>query len=148
MVLKKSITERFYMKNKSLIALAIIVLSIPGVVYGQMYGQMEKNKTAMDGQRREMMSKKMGMMGSCPMMCSMMAPTVTATSDGGIIIVAGNKITKYDAALTMVNEVERKIDREAMQKMMDSMGDLCPMMDKSQMNDVKDDASESIKSNN
>ena len=39
-----------------------------------------------------------GMMGGM-MMKSMMEKTMVATSDGGIIVLAGNKLTKYDKDL-------------------------------------------------
>lgn len=61
--------------------------------------------------------KMMGM----PMMMQMMQKSVTATSDGGVVIVVGNKITKYDKDLNVVKEVEGKMDMEAMMKK-------CPMM--------------------
>ncbi|MBP9855607.1 MAG: hypothetical protein KBD53_12130, partial [Candidatus Omnitrophica bacterium] len=56
-----------------------------GMKGGMMDGGM-MGKGMMDGK----------MMGMCPMMQSMMQKQVVATSDGGIIVVVGNKITKYD----------------------------------------------------
>jgi len=35
-------------------------------------------------------------------------PTVVATSDGGVVILQGPKLVKYDSMLTLVNEVELK----------------------------------------
>ncbi len=68
--------------------------------------------------------KMMGM----PMMMQMMQKSVTATNDGGVVIVAGNKITKYDKDLNVVKEVESKMDMEAMMKNMGDMMKKCPMM--------------------
>ena len=51
-----------------------------------------------------------------------------ATSDGGIVIVTGNKLTKYDKDLNVVKEIELKTDMVGMQKMMDDMKSMCPMM--------------------
>jgi len=76
------------------------------------------------------------MMGTCPMMQSMMQKQVVATSDGGIIVVGGNKITKYDKDLNVVKEVEQKMDMEGMKKMMKD----CPMMGKGMMGNTGDDA--------
>ncbi len=42
------------------------------------------------------------------MMGMMNRPTVTATSDGGIVIMEGPRLIKYDKDLKLVNEVELK----------------------------------------
>ncbi len=85
----------------------------------------------------DMKDMKKGMMGHM-MMKSMMDKSVVATSDGGIVVVAGNKITKYDKDLNVVKEVEIKVDAEAMQKQMGEMMKMCPMM-----GDMKDMGGES-----
>ena len=59
---------------------------------------------------------------------SMMNKSVVPTSDGGIVIVAGNKITKYDKDLNVVKEAEVKVDMEATKKQMADMMKMCPMM--------------------
>jgi len=76
--------------------------------------------------------KKMGM---CPMMKSMMDRNVTATSDGGIVVVSCNKLTKYDKDLNLVKEIELKMDMEGMHKMMENMKGMCPMMEKMKSSD-------------
>ena len=68
------------------------------------------------------MMAKDKMMGMC--MCPMMKESLVATQDGGVIVMIGNKLQKYDKNLTLKKEVEIKIDMEAMRKMMES----CPMM--------------------
>ena len=78
--------------------------------------------------------KGMGMMKH-GMMMKMMEKNVVATSDGGIVIVAGNNLTKYDKNLKLVKEVELKSDMEGMNRMMAD----CPMMkgmDKDDDNDA------------
>ncbi len=97
-------------------------------------GMMNMGDTGMMG-KGMMGSKMMGMMGMCPMMQSMMQRQVVATSDGGIIVVSGNKLTKYDKDLNVVKEVEQKMDMEAMQKMMENMKSMCPMMGKMMSSD-------------
>jgi len=68
------------------------------------------------------MEQRMGMMG-CP--CAMMGKTqMVATEDGGVIVLAGNKLMKYDADLGLVKEVEVKMPAGSMG------GRQCPMMGK------------------
>ncbi len=118
------------MKKVILGITAVLVLTVSGLALAQ----MDKDKGMMGGgmMKGDMMEKggMMGgkMMGMCPMMQSMMQKQVVATSDGGIIVVMGNKITKYDKDLNVIKEVEQKMDMEGMQKMMESMKSMCPMM--------------------
>ncbi len=96
-------------------------------------GQMNMDKGGMMGggmMGKGMMGKEMmGMMKMHKMMGNMQNEVV-ATSDGGIVIVGGNKITKYDKDLNVVKEAEFKQNTEAMQKMMNEMMAKCPMMGK------------------
>ncbi len=85
-------------------------------------GMMEGMK---GGEGKGMMGGKM--MGM-HMMKMMMEKSVVATSDGGVVVVAGNKITKYNKNLDLVKEVEVKMDMEAMEKNMKEMMEKCPMM--------------------
>jgi hypothetical protein len=71
-----------------------------------------------------------GMRGKHMMMKMMMQKSVVATSDGGVVVVAGNKITKYDKNLKVVNEADIKMDMEAMGQQMHEMMANCPMMNK------------------
>jgi hypothetical protein len=65
----------------------------------------------------EMMEKDMKGRGiKHEMMMRRMQRSVVATSDGGVVIVAGNKITKYDRNLNVIKEVQLKSDE--MEKMM------------------------------
>ena len=70
----------------------------------------------------------------CPMMCkSMMEKTLVATDDGGVILMAGCKLIKFDKDLNKVKEVPIEIDMKAMQdKMQEIMKNcpMCPMMQK------------------
>ena len=131
-----------YMK-KSLIAVAVVI--IVGTS-GFAIAQMDKGKEMMSdkagmmdgkGGMMGMMGKGMmdgKMMGMCPMMggmmSSMMGKSMVGTSDGGVIVLAGNKLTKYDKDFNVTKEVELKMDMEGMQKMMDNMKGMCPMMGK------------------
>ena len=79
----------------------------PGMM--KMQGKMKDGK--MD-QKRAMMMKRM------------MKPTLVATSDGGVVVVTGNKITKYDQDLNLVKEADLKMDPMGMMMNMKN----CPMM--------------------
>ena len=141
---------------KRMLGLTILCMAVLSAVYisaeeksGAMMGRGmmdEKGDMMMGGHGmmgRGMMDEKdgmmmggrgmMGMMGMCPMMKSMMERTVVATGDGGIIVVTGNKLTKYDKDLNVVKEIELKMDMEGMQKMMDNMKSMCPFMGKGMM---------------
>ncbi len=68
----------------------------------------------------------------CPMMkggmCPMMKASMVAAGDGGVIVLMGNKLMKYDADLNLIKEAEIKIDMKNMPGMMG--GKNCPMMKK------------------
>ncbi len=72
-----------------------------------------------------------GPMGMCPMqammMKQMMSRTILETEDGGIVVMMGNRIVKYDKKLNLVGEVELKVDMEKMHAMMKKMMEECPM---------------------
>lgn len=76
-------------------------------------------------QTGEMMGKGMMKHGKpCekpPMHC-FMGKQMIATSDGGIVVLIGNKLYKYDSSLSLQKEAEIPIDMEGMQKMMNMKG--------------------------
>ena len=128
--------------KKSLIAIAVVIIvGTSGLAIAQMN---DKGKDMM-GDKTGMMDGKSGMMGKgmmdgkrmgmCPMMKSMMERSVVATSDGGVVVAMGNKLTKYDKDLNVVKEAELKMDMEGMQKMMKN----CPMMGKGMMGNMDND---------
>ena len=57
--------------------------------------------------------------------CAAMHAAVAATSDGGVIVAAGGKLIKYDAALKKVTEVDIDADWAGPQQ---KMPQNCPMM--------------------
>jgi hypothetical protein len=57
-------------------------------------------------------------MGSMGAMMGMMNSLV-ATSDGGVVVMIGNKLYKYDKNLNLVKEAEIKVDVKGMQRMME-----------------------------
>ena len=120
------------MKKNTWILMLVVLLMSAGLVYAEGMEDGMMGKGMKGGMMEEgMMGKEMTdgkMMGMCPMMKSMMDRSVIATTDGGIVVVSGNKLTKYDKDLNVVKEVELKMDMEGMQKMMETMKAMCPMM--------------------
>jgi len=82
------------------------------------------------GEDQGMKKGRMGLMPpmGCPKMHEMMNRTVVATSDGGVVVVIGDRIIKYDKDLNVVKEAEIKMDAGAMHKKMLEMKKDCPMM--------------------
>ena len=67
----------------------------------------------------------MPMTGMGKMCCPMMGKAqMVATDEGGVIVLAGNKLMKYDADLNLVKEAELKMPMGPMG------GKQCPMMGK------------------
>lgn len=83
-------------------------------------GMMDSNSMMMQrgmmGQGGMMMGG--GMMGMHPMSSMMYGSSLAATSDGGALVLTGNKLIKYDKNLNLVKEVEIKIDWENIRNMM------------------------------
>ncbi|MDP2980681.1 MAG: hypothetical protein Q8N67_01260 [Candidatus Omnitrophota bacterium] len=65
-----------------------------------------------------MMGEKGKTMHHGMMMKKMMQKEVVVTPDGGVIVLIGNKLIKYDKDLNLVKEAEIKVDMEAMMKQM------------------------------
>jgi len=90
-------------------------MSKPGTMPSGMQGMMDKGP----------------MMPMCPMhhmmMGSMMSKAIAPTEDSGIIVLAGDKLIKYDKDLNLVKEVKIEMDMEGMQKKMSQMMEGCPM---------------------
>jgi hypothetical protein len=75
-----------------------------------------------------------GKMGKEPMPCMcpmcqmmMMKPIVIATSDGGVVVLMGNKLTKFDSSMRPIGEAKIKMDFEGMEKPTLPPGKECPM---------------------
>ncbi len=98
---------------------AVVCMSFLSVSFARDIGEKKWDK-----------KDKMG----CPMchMGKMMmgGKELLATQDGGVALMIGNKLIKYDASMNLVKEVEIKIDMEAMQKTMEEMKKNCPMYSK------------------
>ncbi len=136
------------MKKSDLLMIAVMVISLSTspVFAGDMKdGMKEEGK---DG-KGMMMGKGMmgdGMMdgGMMKMMMQMhgrmmRSPTMVSSNDGGVIVLTGNKLYKYDKNLTLVKEAEVKMDMDG--GMMGGMGGKkkCPMCAKMKGKDDADD---------
>ena len=100
--------------------LALVLFVALGTVMtgiaGQHGGGMRKGKMMHRGGKTE--AKGESMMGGGMMGGGMMRRQVVPTEDGGIVILMGDKIVKYDKNLNMVNETEIEIDEDEMMRMM------------------------------
>jgi len=94
--------------------IAIFSLSIVSISFCEETGE---------GKGKEMKEHKMdkGKM----MMKKIMSKEIVATQDGGVVVMMGNKLIKYDKKLNLVKEIELKMDMDAMKKH-------CQMSDKAQ----------------
>ena len=82
---------------------AIIISILSAIVFVSPFAFSEEHDMdQQDGmEQKGMMGKGMkGMQGMHQ------KPTIVATSDGGIVVLNGPKLVKYDSQLVMVNEVE------------------------------------------
>ena len=87
-------------------------IPLPGLVASEAGGGMSMDK-----------SMGMSMPGMGKMCCQMMGKAqMVATDEGGVIVLAGNKLMKYDADLNLVKEAEVKMP------MGPKGGKQCPMM--------------------
>ena len=101
----------------ALAASAISFAQEPGTMKGQMMG-------------KGMKSGKMKMHPGLSMMKRMMSGQMVATKDGGVIVMMGNKLLKYDKNLNLKKEVKIKMDIEDMHKMMMQWKEKCQMYKK------------------
>jgi hypothetical protein len=113
--------------NRAIVLIAVIVLVATGsyLVFaqdrmggGMMGGGMMGGNMQKRGMRGGSMQNR-GMMGMNSMMGPMMHSTsVVATQDGGVVILMGNELLKYDKELNLIKKAEIKFDWENWQKMM------------------------------
>jgi hypothetical protein len=118
-------------------------------------GMMQDSMMGQQGMTGEegMMMCQGKMKEMCPihgmMMKSMMGREMIATADGGVAVLSGNKLMKFDKDLNLVKEAEIKPDLEGIQKMMMQMQENCPMckkmMEGGMMQGTKEKSAESEK---
>ncbi|MDP8253509.1 MAG: hypothetical protein P9X27_03815 [Candidatus Kaelpia aquatica] len=94
------------------IAIAVVLFS--GAVFMSSVYAGEKQGGVMG---KEMM-KSSGSDVSSMAMKMMMGKSMVATEDGGVVVMIGNKLLKYDRNLNLKKEVKIEIDFSEMKKMM------------------------------
>jgi hypothetical protein len=115
--------------KKIIFSVVVLSLLIAAPVFAE-----ETEKSEMPGMS---MDRPMGMPGMGKMCPPMGTAQMVATDEGGVIVLSGNKLAKYDADLNLVKEVEVKMP-------MGPMGDKqCPMMGKMAKQDPASAAAES-----
>lgn len=114
------------MSRVKVLAFAIVSIMFCSVAaFAQ--GSDEKNQPVVEekAQEKQMANEQMG--GMIMQMMGSMQKQMVATNDGGVIVMAGNKLLKYDKDLNLIKEVELKtrveltFDAGSMQDMMKSM---------------------------
>ncbi len=131
--------EGVAMKRYMIVAVAVALLAMVGT-YGVLAQQDTQTPTPPGGMGRGpgMMRGGAGMMpqgmmahqgcAMCGMMTgAMMWKSMTATSDGGVIVAVGNRLIKYDNQLNVVKDTELKIDMNQMFASMQKIMENCPM---------------------
>jgi hypothetical protein len=112
----------------------LLICTVSFAVFAQQGKDTIMGKEKMEGGMMGdmgMMMNQGSMMGMCPMhemmMRMMMSKSLVTTEDGGIVVMVGNKLLKYDSNLELKKEVEIKMDMEGMQKTMMQMQKNCPV---------------------
>jgi hypothetical protein len=112
-----------------LVAVAIIGFALQGCNSSTVAGEPFA-KAGMPCPMHGKMGKEQ-MMCMCPMCHMMMGPmmgkSMIATSDGGVVVMIGDKLMKFDKDLNLVKEVKIKMDFEGMLKKTDQPTKECPM---------------------
>ena len=109
--------------QKTIILAAIVALVAAGsyVVFAseQMGGGMMRGGMMRGNENREQGMEQEGMMGWDGMMGPMMrSASLVAGPDGGVIVLMGNELFKYNKDLELVKQTEVKFNWENWQKMM------------------------------
>lgn len=110
----------------------LVLLVTVGIIVGlggyAVFAEQQKEQM---GEGMMLKDEKMCPMPNCPMcttMCkSMMEKKLVATEDGGIILMAGCKLIKFDKDLNKVKEVPIEINIEEIKAKMQEMIKACPM---------------------
>jgi hypothetical protein len=100
------------MRINIVVITTIFILTISGLAFAQ---TEDKGKGTM-GDKAGMMEGKGGMIGMMGMM-QQMHTNMVASSDGGVIVISGGKLIKYDNQLNVVKQVDLPKSE------MDMMGD-------------------------
>ena len=120
--------------KKTIAVMSVVMLVAGGALVARAQDAPEGMRAMQaEGKMHMMGGKKMEgcARGGCPMcgkMKGMMRPSMVATSDGGVVVMIGTQLTKYDKNLKEVAKVQVEMDVAAMQAQMKTMMKDCPMM--------------------
>ena len=110
---------------RKLWSVVLVCLLVIGF-YSLALAEENKTMTGKEMMKAGMMEKGMKcdkeMMEHCKMMGMqhmMMSKSMVATPDGGVIVMVGHKLQKYDKDLVLQKEVELKMDKEEMKEKME-----------------------------
>ena len=97
---------------KTLVILMAVIIAFSAIAFAQ-----EAEEVGVQAAEKEMKADKMKKHGMYDMMKKkMMEKQIVATKDGGVVVMVGKKLFKYDKNLNLVKEAELKIDYKAMKK--------------------------------
>lgn len=129
-LVRHSITKGGKMKKGlSMVLAGLLVTVFCFLASAQEQEETMDNKMMQGGQMGEgTMGRGQGMVKGKKMMGMgmMMNKEIVATEDGGVVVMIGNKLLKYDKNLDLKKEVEIKIDTAGMQERMMQMKENCP----------------------
>ena len=94
--------------------IAVVFILLAGIVFMMSVSAEEKQAGMMGKDKMKGPGKDMGAM----MMKMMMGKSMVATEDGGVVVMIGNKLLKYDKNLNLKKEVKIEIDYSEMKGMM------------------------------
>jgi len=112
-------------KVKVLALVIVAIMFCSAIAFAQDSGEKKEPTPEEKMQQKQIEKEQMG--GMVMQMMGVMQKQMVATNDGGVIVLAGNKLLKYDKDLNLVKEVELKTDVElkmdvgSMQEMMKTM---------------------------
>lgn len=93
-----------------MVVLTSLVLTASTISFAQGQEQMGGQQQMMGQQQQMGQGMGQGMKGG--MMHGMMSGQMVAASDGGVIVMMGNKLYKYDKDLNLKKEVEIKMQKK------------------------------------
>lgn len=106
------------------VVLMLLVLAASSISFAQEPGEM-KGQMMGKGMKGGMMEIQPGLS-----MMKMVGGQMVATKDGGVIVMMGKKLLKYDKDLNLKKEVEIKVDLEQMHEKMMQWKEKCQMQEK------------------
>jgi hypothetical protein len=118
------------MRKLTIIAIVTaFILTSGGMCFAQASDdQTGKMGTMMSGKsmmgHQGMSGPGQGMMGRDHMSKGMMSISMVATQDGGVVVMIGNKLYKYDQNLSLKKETEISVDYEGLKSMMMKIQDM------------------------